>query len=491
MLFLLYYYIEMENTNAQIQNTQIDLLLYDVRNADFYDTNKSAVLKNRDLIQKLFLDKNDSRGFAIVSHLLGSNDIKIKFFASSIVEDNMDCVFTRLKNKDDSLIVALRVLGQFIDVSQGDPKDKALGEMRKALPDLLDSTDEEVLPVSIIEHAIEYGNKNESDRAKKIIENELDRLGNPDRNEDGDFINNKRLDKNRIKLLMISDKNSVFTEIYRLVNSHLGKFGLDGYKLMGIWRKAVKHEEFEVATVLNLATINEIEKQKTGISKIILENNRVSNFARFPVEILMRQNDAMTGDVLQIITTTEDRSGAFYDHHNYGAYKDLAKLMSQKFSIQIFEVSPDFPELPSSAVTSSIKMIHIHGEPTKMQLGNNSNGEPIMVTVRDIDKNPRILGFSNVKNGSRLVLCSCSTGYIFDGGQSSLKGVAQELSELFDIKVAAPIKTAGLERIKVELTGGENIVLLPEYKEEGFDNIPVETRYFQRGKQITKDDYKN
>lgn len=481
----------MENTRVQIQNEQIDLLLYDVRNADFSETNKSAVLKKRDLVQRLFLDESDSRGFAIVSHLFGSSDKDLKFFAKSIVEDNMDCVLARLKKQDDTLPIALRVLGQFIDVLQGDKKDKALGEMRKALPDLLDSADEEILPVSIIEHAIEYGNKNESDRAKKIIENELDQLGNPDRNQDGDFISHKRLDKSRIKLLMNSDKSGVFSETYRLINRHLGKFGLDGYKLMGIWRKAVKHEEFEVVTVLNIATINEIEKRKTGISKIILENNRVSNFARFPVEILLRQKDAMTGEILQIITTTEDRNGAFYDHHNYGVYKDLTKLMSQKFSIQIFEVNPDFPELPSSAVASKIKMIYAHGEPTKMQLGNNSDGKPVMVTARDIYKNPRILGFSNIMNGSRLVLCSCSTGHVFEGGQSNLKGFAQELSELFDIKVAAPIKTAGLEKITIELSGGNNVVLLPAYKEEGFDNIPVETRYFQGGKRISEHNYKN
>ncbi len=427
---------------------------------------------------------DDSRGINLLSDMLLINDIEIEEMAVDIVSRNLENIITRLDPSEKTLAGSLTLLGDFVRRAKDDKSNAVRNTLKEKIPALLETQYEETdVEVAVLENALQYGDVKAIELAKSKIVDFIATTGNLDR--DGiDTINGKSVEENALYRLINSRRDNAMIFVIRAIAERLDGFGLDGYALQGLWRRNSSEGSGDLSILLNLANINDLEKDSPKSARKLFEQNNIHHFGRWPIEVLKSHKEG--NKVLRIVNTTQDQQGAFYDHHTFGVYKELSSKLPDDTRIEIYEVDPEYSELTSTAAEADTTLLYIHGQPKSLFLGYDQSDEPVIITADDIDKNPNVLGFSTIKEGSRLVLVSCSTGSVFENSQDSGLGIGQSISKLRKIKVSAPVLPAGVSNI--DLVNG---VIMPNFVEgNSFDGKPVKANFFNNGMIIDEDAYK-
>ena len=471
-------------------NGQLSDLFFSVIKSDLDNSYKPKVISGEKLLRATVSNINDTRGLSILSAMTQARDGDIKDLATKIASENLELIMNRLTPDDEACPQALMVLGSLMSSSSIQNKNTVLPQLQDKLTVLLDNSKNFLNQVAAVDYSIQYGNEETKEKAKNILKGEISLLGNVERKREVDLINGQRTERNILKFLLDSKNNNTFIEVMKLVNEHLKSYGLDGYSLMQTWKHACEPQVFEVITMFNLATINDIEKQNPGLSAKLFKDNHIANFARYPLNLLLSQKSEIEGGkVMQIVSTQEDHNGAFYDHHDFRIFQKLTDKLSDSFHIQVFEVSTEHPELPAKTTISDIGILNIHGEPKTLLLGHDKDGNKTKITANDIKGNSKLLGLGNIKKDSRLILASCSTGHVFEDTTSGNKGIGHQLSEELNILISAPVKPGGMADIEFS-DNGNGHVLIPKFMEPNFENIQIKTSYFKNGDIVNEEIYK-
>lgn len=208
---------------------------------------------------------------------------------------------------------------------------------------------------------------------------------------------------------------------------------------------------------INLGKVIEIELRRPGIASFLHEKYRISDFGRYPTEVLIDQYDGRydsTSPYGIAIFAKEDKTGAIYDTtYLYSFFKDLKK---SGYRFRIFECS-DRREVVSALNSSRHQfgkihfgLIDAHGSETRIALGKYSQ-------FMD-DKNIRLEDLVNPNypdvtkafiDNPTIILNSCLTG---------AEGGIKQYIEALGAKVYAPSTSTNITSIEFD----------PERKEEPF-----------------------
>ena len=260
--------------------------------------------------------------------------------------------------------------------------------------------------------------------------------------------------------------------------------------LLHAWR--LSHDRG--ATVEHMRSLCRLEEQNPGAAKRLDEDFGVRAFARYPIELLLRQAaDADKGKPYGVIIMARgDHNGSF--HRQAYKWSDLLKDIGDTHAIRIIEAESK-DELTAYVLgmyqryqeDGKISFVHMngHGSPESINLGYELL--PFQVDERfELHRLPGRLEKQLTKNdlfgvGYReaigifeehptFVLSSCSTG-------ASL-GIGQELSAMYGAEVVAPRDPTSLDHIRAKVVDGR---VQFDARFQGGDWI---TRHYDRGRLI-------
>ena len=289
--------------------------------------------------------------------------------------------------------------------------------------------------------------------AEKILEMIAQRLTNSPTPTQAD----NRYEK-LLTALIVRGSSEQQTLVAEKMSDYMGLYGLGrgAISIIKAWRAGLSDPEkipdlyFSVAE--NLWIMRSIEKKVPGGCKILLEEFGIKNFARYGENILLKQLEEK-GSISKpygiILFPEDDWNGAFSVH------QDLLEKLSAQLSKAgiLLRITEAKNGLRAAAQTEKMKAKYNqasfcfaggHGTEDGLALGSRSAKKALPTISRTDLKNKRVRrSGAFLKDGSQIILISCSTGK--DGG------FAQKLSEAFGraIEVIGPNVPTNIKSIKL------------------------------------------
>ncbi len=264
---------------------------------------------------------------------------------------------------------------------------------------------------------------------------------------------------------MYESKNEKWAEkAMELIEGELTAAGLPTKELLKDWHRSTKKERLPDVVGNNLRAIRAIERKKQGSCKFLHDEFGISDFDRYPTEMLLRQIeefDSRRNPYGLIIFPRDDHNGSFY--LDKSILEDLYDQLDGEFSLRVCECETkrDIARVliklnkrynPPDGIGHKISLLILggHGEKNNINFGGYEDrsdpsrslsasdlmGRGVKKTSQFFEDNPTI------------ILSSCSTG--------TEGGIGQELSEKFKAKVLAPKKPTGLLGIYASKRRGQN-----------------------------------
>lgn len=229
----------------------------------------------------------------------------------------------------------------------------------------------------------------------------------------------------------------------------------------------------------NLAMIDKLEAQQPGICKILYEEFGIIDFARYPLELLVRQYQERDRTDLPygiILFPRTDHNGAFAQKPE--VLGNLLKQVESRYLLRVIEaggVNQGLQRLSSLQRRYgriSFGIIGGHGTQRSIQFGQGEvhaftdrtslkkeSGELILDAIQNQSRRAQAAARLLFGENAPLVLVSCSTG--------QEQGIGQRISELKDFSIQAPATDTALRDI--EVIYGENgriIDIKPTYRDD-------------------------
>lgn len=230
----------------------------------------------------------------------------------------------------------------------------------------------------------------------------------------------------------------------------LSHYLLDPDKIRNDWLKGIPGDRMPELITENLFTIAQLERIRPGICNSLNNNFGISNFARYPQELLVEQYDAenkkddMPYGV--VINAKDDSSGSFYQRSK--VYSHLFGQLRDRYRVRIWEIEDQYGFVHALNVSRntygqiSFAIVGGHGEKDSIDFGGltikGAFGAFGMFDNKGISmedaqrKGALALKRAFIKNPT-IVLSSCSTG--------DLGGVGQEISKIGGKVIAPPVDT--------------------------------------------------
>lgn len=246
-------------------------------------------------------------------------------------------------------------------------------------------------------------------------------------------------------------------------------------KMIENWRQAWPIKGYEEGEALgrNLLSLYELECERPGIGKVLFEQFGISDFARYPQELLVAQydegnkkDDLPYGIIINPINDNNGSdSGAFYG--NVETFQKLHSQIKGRYRIRVWEIK-NLVELVHAVNDSrhrygpiSFAIIGGHGTAETIQFGEEKSIlKPALgfgiLRKKDIDRE----GASAVRvaftKNPTIILNSCTTG--------ALGGIGQEISKM-GAKVIAPSQPISIMNIEPSIGLSGKIDFRVEYRE--------------------------
>ncbi len=270
----------------------------------------------------------------------------------------------------------------------------------------------------------------------------------------------------------------------RQIKTILDVYGLDINRALESWKGDTVW--LAPAIELNLKKIVEIEDKveeenkdreikREHVTGFLQKECFISDFRRYPTDILLRQYDEYFRSDLEygiVIFPKSDPSSAFSDYVKL--FEDLdIQTKGQNCAVRIYECGSkaDIARVlfktqkthQSEGHKVSFSLLGAHGEPWGIKLGGipgkslslKNNIFPIDLELLG-DGAPRIKDF--FEDDAALILSSCSTGKEREGG------IAQTISEKIGLRVLAPDDESKTKKIEITRNNSGRIVADVEFE---------------------------
>lgn len=214
----------------------------------------------------------------------------------------------------------------------------------------------------------------------------------------------------------------------------------------------------------NLLSLYELEYKRPGIGQVLFEEFGISDFGRYPQELLIAQYDQRNkkDDVPygMIINPVNDPNGAFYD--NMETFQKLYSQIKDRYRIRVWEVK-NLEELVHAINDSrhrygpiSFAIIGGHGTEEGINFGKTFGNRNADLLKKDLQRK----GADSMKlafaQNPTIILNSCTTG--------ALEGIGQGISKM-GAKVIAPPEPISIMSIEPSIDLNGKIDFGVEYSE--------------------------
>jgi hypothetical protein len=228
------------------------------------------------------------------------------------------------------------------------------------------------------------------------------------------------------------------TLVAKKMSDYMGLYGLDrgAISIIKAWRAGFSDPEripgFYFSVAENLRVMRSVEKEVPGGCKILFEEFGIKNFARYGEKILLKQleeKDDISQPYGVILFPEDDWNGVFSEDRDL--FEKLLEQLSKKgIRLRITEAknglraAAQTKKMQTKYGQASFCLAGGHGTEDGLALGSRSAKKTLPTISRADLKNEQVQRSGNfLKDGSQIILISCSTGK--DGG------FAQKLSEAF------------------------------------------------------------
>jgi len=359
-------------------------------------------------------------------------------FATSFVQENLPYIETVLRETDDKTKIG-RSLNAVANLSYfGDKGQSELGVdflLRNFEPILRQSKDTELLRDQLRIILIK-GNDTQiniaSNLALKLIKDEDPNL--------------RKFVKDEISGV-VGGVGLRYESIRRVAKDILQEYEIDYNTVVKAWADSGRSSDFMKVVNANIRMIFELESQRPGIVKTLINDYKIYDFARYPTEMLVEQYDQRDNKDLPygiVLYPRSDWNGAFY--HNIKVFRELFVQLKEKgYRLRIFEVGSMY-DVARSLIKAdqrygqnhkiSFAIVGGHGKWDSIQFGSEKERFDIFgikdqpETKRDnlSLKQPDLRGrgaqrsIEFFEKNPTVILNSCTTG--------TNRGIAQEISRL-------------------------------------------------------------
>ena len=279
-------------------------------------------------------------------------------------------------------------------------------------------------------------------------------------------INDDKFDVNTIfclQRLYGKDKKS----ITNLTKTYLEKHGLPSEKLLTDWKSG------KIEPHLGFASVKKIEDKIPGATKVLHEQFKISDFWRYPTEVLVDQynnKDNMDMPYGVIIFPTADHNGAFAQNahwinklHNDTKGKYLLRIMEAEGKFSLARNLLSLNKKYGNNHKISFGLLGGHGSKNSIQFGshtlNNFFSEKNLLRKKDFEGE----GVKKIKSffeeNPSIALVSCSTG--------KEQGIGQKISETYGADISAPDRPAALYQLGISFDQNGKIKFDTKYLHSG------------------------
>lgn len=243
---------------------------------------------------------------------------------------------------------------------------------------------------------------------------------------------------------------------------------LDGYglkpKIIGEWMNTHKEKKRIKMVRKNWKRLLALESENPGIARVLYDEFGISNFARYPKEILIKQyaerNSKKRRAYIAIISAKGDRDGALY--RDVGIFRKLFRQTKKQYRLLVWEVGNERDLIRVLNVSRkrygkiALGFVNGHGDKLSIVLGK-TNGYREELTKKDLEqRGPRAVRRAFIKNPI-IILNSCKAGLP--------KGIASYISEMLGAKVFAAKGRAWIGNIDVRISPQGKLKVAVEFKD--------------------------
>jgi len=257
-----------------------------------------------------------------------------------------------------------------------------------------------------------------------------------------------------------------------LIKEHIQHiFEMDYRDLWATWYTSDKRnlpESGEYRITKNYEALCELEQKRPGIGPVLHNEFGVSDFARYPVDMLIRQydeRDSKTSKNGVVVFPEDDWNGAFYSTQN--VLQNLTEALGEEYIIRVYERKNARGVV--SALNSSrhrygkaeFLILGAHGDRDIMAFGPDKSD--IVEKEHLVRSGGQALRHAFVENPT-IILMSCSTGEI--------GGIGEQISKLGfqGATVIAPDKSVSIKSISVDRDANSKLTFEVEYYEYESDS---------------------
>lgn len=375
------------------------------------------------------------------------NEDSIVKFSIDLFEELQPQIVKDMKNQPTSRFDPARGLSAFASlIEDGNPRQQELGinSMAQFLDEVeagLSDKDRFYKPAGYLGMILKRGNESQYTNAAIIVTRNMHK-----------YETANTLQYPRLLSLAIGHSSELEAEGFESLSTFLRIYDLSPTKIIDAWAASTKPEKFGEAVEVNTRRIIEIEHDQPGISKFLNREFGITDFGRYPPELLIQQykeQDNNENPYGVIVYPRSDHNGAFYQ--NGYIFKDLLDKLDGEFSLRVVECESKIDI--ARALIKFDRRYNPGGKGHKISLaiiGGHGSENTIKFGGQDERHRLRIqdLMGSGIQNTSRffeegptIILASCSTG--------ANKGIGQEMSEKIGAKVIAPKEPTNLTEIQV------------------------------------------
>lgn len=366
--------------------------------------------------------------------------------ASMFLDERIDDLGKVIEDyREDTYVVdacLYTLLSRYNHTNSESTKDKCSDKISRSLDYILQNIKGSALKTEFIPAILHYNNIDQVEKVTDVIKEEVSK-------------------KNYLGFVILTDLLSSTDEVTRdigqkIFSERITGYGLDPQIILDYWRMSDNPDNFSESLTRNLKKIDELEKVKHGISQALYENFGITDFDRYPNEVLIKQFDTIESQNPYgiILYPKHDHNGAFYNDKKI--INDLFEELGDDYLLRVLECTD-----ASNVLKSLLRLNHKyggtnkiqfsivggHGTKNSIQFGDNEDNESIFTEnlIGDAIKKP---GRFFVDDPT-IILVSCSTG--------ENNGIGQKLSEVFKAHVFAPDKPTSLKGISASISNHELI----------------------------------